>query len=249
MVMGAVGSAASAAGEALGLIKPDKAKLIIDKDDPNKPDVGPHEIEFMFNPTEYSITQPVTINPNNATSKPGGHPTYGGAGPMTVNMTLFLDDYSSAKGDVTPKITTLLNWTKPTKKSLGPPVAPCAPIVKFVWGGNPQLEAFKGFLSNVNVTYTVFRKDGRPVQAKVVISILGWQDPPTQTNPTSHAANSRRTHLTIEGDTLQSVAFGEFGKPIYWRAIAELNGIDDPLRVTPGTTLLIPSPADATRGS
>jgi nucleoid-associated protein YgaU len=53
----------------------------------------------------------------------------------------------------------------------------------------------------------------------------------------------------IEGDTLQSVAYTELGNPAYWRAIAELNGIDDPQRVTAGTTLLIPSVADAARGS
>jgi hypothetical protein len=247
MVMDAVGSAAS---DLLGLIKPDKAKLVLDKEDPGyEKGSGPDSVEFMFNPTEYTITQPVTINPNPATSTPGGKPTYGGAGPMTVGMTMFLDDYSSAKGDVTPKVTTLLDWTKPTKKSLGDPVAPCAPVLKFVWGGNPQLDSFRGFLSSVNVTYSVFRKDGRPVQAKVVITIQGWQEPPKKTNPTSHASNSRRTHTTIEGDTLQSIAYGEFGKPRYWRAIAELNGIDDPLRVAPGTTLLIPSVADAASGS
>jgi nucleoid-associated protein YgaU len=53
----------------------------------------------------------------------------------------------------------------------------------------------------------------------------------------------------IDGDTLQSVAYTELGNPAYWRAIADLNGIDDPQRVTAGTTLLIPSVADAARGS
>ncbi len=247
MVMDAVGSAASAIGEALGIIKPDKAKLVVVP--PNMPDSGPHEIEFMFNPTEYSIAQSVMVNVNRTASAAGGKPEYGGAGPMTVNMTLFLDDFASAKGDVTPKITTLLNWTKPTKSSMGPPPKPCAPLVKFVWGGNPQLSTFQGFLSSVNVTYTVFRKDGRPVQAKVVITIQGRQEPPKGPNPTSHATNSRRTHTTIEGDTLQSIAYRELGKATYWRSIAELNEIDDPLRLAPGTTLLIPTGADASRGS
>ncbi len=244
MVMDAVSSAAS---DVLGFLKPDKAKLVVVGD--NKPDKEPYEIEFMFNPTEYSITQPVTVNTNRTASTPGGTLEYGGAGPMTLNMTLFLDDYASLKGDVTPKITTLLSWTKPTTKSLGPPAAPKAPLVRFVWGGNPQLAKFKGFLSNVNVTYTVFRKDGRPVQAKVVIAIQGQQELPDGTNPTSRATNSRRTRTTIDGDSLQSVATSELGNPTYWRAIAELNGIDDPLRVAPGTTLLIPTVADAAEQS
>ena len=30
-----------------------------------------------------------------------------------------------------------------------------------------------------------------------------------------------------------------------WRAVAHANGIDDPLRIRSGTTLLLPSPEDA----
>jgi len=247
MVMAAVKAGAKEAGQALGIIKPDKAKLVVVE---NMPDTEPYELDFMFNPTEYSLTQPVTVTQNRTPASPGGKMQYGGAGPMTLNLTMFLDDFASMKGDVTPKVTTLLNWTKPTSKSLEPPRQPCAPVVRFVWGGNPQLATFKGFLSNVNVTYLIFRKDGRPVQAKVVITIQGQQERPKPTNPTSHAtSNSRRTHTTIAGDTLQSIAFGELGKATYWRAIAELNGIDDPLRLAPGVTLLIPSLADAARGS
>jgi Contractile injection system tube protein/LysM domain len=246
MVLDAVGSAASAVGEALGLIKPDKAKLIVVGD--NKPDTGPTEIVCMFNPTEYTLTQSVSVSRNTTPATAGGTPEFGGASPMSLSMSLFFDDFASAKGDVTPKITTLLSWTKPTKKSRDAG-RPCAPLVAFKWGGNPQLDSFRGFLTKVNVTYSIFRKDGTPVQAKVEIGIEGQHETTPGTNPTSHAVNSRRTHTMIEGDTLQSVAYDELANPAYWRAIAELNAIDDPFRLSPGTVLLIPSLADAVRGS
>jgi hypothetical protein len=246
MVLDAVGSAASAVGEALGLIKPDKAKLIVVGD--NKPDTGPTEIVCMFNPTEYTLTQSVSVSRNTTPATAGGTPEFGGASPMSLSMSLFFDDFASAKGDVTPKITALLSWMQPTKKSHDAG-RPCAPYVAFKWGGNPQLSSFRGFLNKVNVTYSIFRKDGTPVQAKAEIGIEGQYDPPAGTNPTSHAVNSRRTHTMIEGDTLQSVAYDELANPGYWRAIAELNGIDDPFRLSPGTVLLIPSLADAARGS
>jgi nucleoid-associated protein YgaU len=246
MVMDAVGSAASAIGEALGIIKPDKAKLVIVGS--NRPDKGPFEIECMFNPTEYSLSQTATVSNNTTPATAGGTPQYGGAGPMSLSMSLFFDDYAAAKGDVTPKITTLLSWTKPTQQSRDAGRA-CAPLVQFKWGGNPQLSTFNGFLTKVDVKYSIFRKDGTPVQATVGITIQGQEEEPAGTNPTSHSRNSRRTHTTVEGETLQSVAFDEIGKPSYWRAIAELNGIDDPLRVPPGTVLLIPGVADAARSS
>ena len=42
------------------------------------------------------------------------------------------------------------------------------------------------------------------------------------------------------GDTLHSVAYAEYGNPGFWRVLAEANGVDDPLRIAPGTALLIP---------
>jgi len=46
-----------------------------------------------------------------------------------------------------------------------------------------------------------------------------------------------------------NLAYKLLGKATYWRAIADLNEIDDPLRLEPGTVLLIPSRADAARHS
>ncbi len=247
MVMDELGSAASQVGQALGLVKPDKAKLVCQP--PNLPDgQGPHEIECMFNPTEYRLTQTLNVSRNQTPSKAGGTPQFSGTNAMTLTTQLFFDDFSSAKGDVTPKITTLLSWTHPTQRSKDQK-APCPPSVSFLWGGNKQLTKFSGFLKSVVVHYTVFRKDGTPVQAKVDITIEGQAEEFGKQNPTSHATHSRRVHTVIEGDTLQSVAYRELGKPAYWRAIAELNGIDDPLRVPAGTELLIPTRADAARSA
>lgn len=61
-------------------------------------------------------------------------------------------------------------------------------------------------------------------------------------NPTSGSYEVRRSHRTIAGDSLASVAFAEYGDPAAWRALAAFNGIDDPLRMPTGTLLLLPSP-------
>jgi nucleoid-associated protein YgaU len=245
MVMEAAGSAAKAAGEALGLIKPEKARLEVVGD--NKPS-GPEKIECMFNPTEYRLTQTLSVTRNRSPQRKAGVPEFTGTNAMTLTTQLFFDDFAAAKGDVTPKITTLLGWTKPTESSRRAK-KPCPPYVSFIWGGNKQLDTFRGFLKSVQVNYTIFRRDGTPVQAKVDIVIEGEQEPIEGQNPTSHAANSRKTHTVIEGETISSVAHSELGRPTYWRAIAELNGIDDPLRLPAGTVLLIPSLADAARNA
>ena len=77
---------------------------------------------------------------------------------MTLTMELLFDDFASAKGDVTPKITKL-PWQNPKDKQ--PP-----PLIKFQWG-NKQLENFTGVITQLTINYLVFRRDGTPIQAKV----------------------------------------------------------------------------------
>jgi nucleoid-associated protein YgaU len=68
-------------------------------------------------------------------------------------------------------------------------------------------------------------------------------------NPTSGALHTRRSHVLREGDSLHSVAYAEYGDPTLWRGLAAFNGIDDPLRVRAGQSLLIPTAAEAARMS
>ncbi|HEY4227331.1 MAG TPA: hypothetical protein VGM49_03260 [Candidatus Limnocylindrales bacterium] len=201
------------------------------------------EMTFMFNPTEYRISQGVnfTIPDRRLLSDPTLTGEYLGTRAMTVSMQLFFDDFASAKGDVTPKITKLLKWQQPQNNEGKPP-----PLVQFKWG-NAQLENFWGMITDLVISYTVFAKNGTPLQAKVDLTLLGADNLAPGSNPTSHAIDMRRVHTVVQGESIQSVAFEELGDPNYWRAIADVNDIDDPLRVRPGAALVIPSAADAAR--
>ena len=42
------------------------------------------------------------------------------------------------------------------------------------------------------------------------------------------------------GDSLHSIAQRVYGKPSLWRGLAQANDIDDPMRVPPGTSILVP---------
>jgi nucleoid-associated protein YgaU len=48
-------------------------------------------------------------------------------------------------------------------------------------------------------------------------------------------------HTLTDGDSLQSVAYKNYGDATRWRTIAEANGIDDPLTLRRGSQLSIPS--------
>jgi nucleoid-associated protein YgaU len=49
----------------------------------------------------------------------------------------------------------------------------------------------------------------------------------------------------VQGDTLTSVAQQEYGDPGLWRALADANGVDDPMRLPAGARLLVPPRARA----
>jgi nucleoid-associated protein YgaU len=226
------------------LLKPAKAKLVVI--DGNGPDED-KTLECMFNPTEYRLSQNVEVSRESVAARPGGKAQYVGTTALTLTMQLFFDDFASANGDVTPKISTLLKWQHPTSKSMDGK-RPVPPLIRFEWG-NTWLSTFQGVLTSVDVSYTLFRKDGTPIQAKVDITIEGAGKVVALPNPTSHAIDSRRVRILTEGDSLQSIAYQELGNATYWRAIAELNGIDDPLRLAAGRVVLIPTVADAARSA
>ena len=58
-------------------------------------------------------------------------------------------------------------------------------------------------------------------------------------NPTTRG-EVMRAHVVRDGDTLQSIAFSAYRDATRWRAIAEANDIDDPLRLERGQALAIP---------
>jgi nucleoid-associated protein YgaU len=95
----------------------------------------------------------------------------------------------------------------------------------------------------------MFRLDGTPVRAKVSISFEETPMSAAKQNPTSGGQPGRRTHLVTMGDSLASLAYREYGDPGLWRAIAAANGIDDPSRLHPGMSLLIPPLREAASSS
>jgi nucleoid-associated protein YgaU len=98
----------------------------------------------------------------------------------------------------------------------------------------------------VSVKYTLFTSGGLPVRATVSVTLEELAGDAPRQNPTSGGLVPQRVHTTVEGDSLQAIAYREYGNPARWRAVAEANGIDDPMRLRPGTVLLLPALAELT---
>jgi phage tail protein X len=134
----------------------------------------------------------------------------------------------------------------PTERSRASTTStPCAPWAVFRWGG---FHAFPAIVKNLNGKFTLFTPDGIPVRALCTVTLEEISGEVTAQNPTSGAKSATDLHVLVEGDTLASVSYKHYGNANMWRAIAEANDIDDPMRLPMGTALLVPALTEVRRG-
>jgi Contractile injection system tube protein len=193
-------------------------------------------VTFNYNPKELSFNKAAQWQrkPAKGATK-AATPEFQGPSPMTLSVELFLDGYEAGQ-DISDDIDTLYSCCGPMDNSIQAK-KPSPPWVVFGWGNNTQLTAI---VKSVAVKLTMFGADGTPLRATCTVSMEEVVPDSFAQNPTSGSPNTVRSHLLIEGDSLPSVAYKEYGNAGWWRPLAEANGIDDPLTLTPGIRLLVP---------
>jgi nucleoid-associated protein YgaU len=129
------------------------------------------------------------------------------------------------------------------ERLMSTPVYYRLPVLLFMWGvGGPLGGGTKVNLEKVDVDYQRFDWTGVPVWAKVTLTLVEYSAPLANTNPTSAGVPGRSKHVLTQGENVVQVATGAYGSPDAWRTVAEANGLDDPLRLKPGRTLVLPAP-------
>lgn len=216
--------------------------VLAEKADPSR------ELRFHYNPTTIAFSRQVQYNrqPRQANDPPV---QFTGAGPTSLTLQVFLDAAGRREPpSVQPEIDLLVFWTTVpdvTEPGDGPPK------VAFTWGSlavNGE-QTLTGHVSQLKVTIERFDREGRPLRAVADLTLVSAHAEPQRTNPTSGAERSRRRHVLRRGETLASVAWSRLGDAGAWRAVAELNGIDDPTRLHTGRELLLPdAPERGARG-
>jgi len=222
---GGPGQSAGETSGSSGSLERSKAKLI---ETPQK------TVEFPTDPKNLRIVRGaryLTV-PHAMGAKPAGHGRneYRGTEAATLSADLELHTTDANKA-IDKQLTLLENWTRPSEPGKPPPQ------LTLKWC---ELK-FTGYLRQVSVAISRFEQStAKPSHATVAIVLQEEANAPPKQNPTSGGIAGNRAHLLAEGDSLQSVAFREYGDATRWRALAAANGIDDPLRVAPGTRLLLP---------
>ncbi|MGB3764869.1 MAG: peptidase M23 [Ornithinimicrobium sp.] len=198
-------------------------------------------IEFQFNPKEVTIAKAAKWERDTSKkAKKAGLPEFKGAEPCKLTLEMFFDATATHDGSVVAAVERLFSCCTPTEESASKD-KPTPPLVMLKWGA---ISSFPAFVTSVSAKYTLFSAEGMPIRAVCSVSLEEMPDEAWRQNPTSGGLSARRAHQVIDGDTLAAIAYTEYGDPARWRDVAAYNGIDDPLRVPPGTTLLLPAPED-----
>lgn len=212
---------------------------------------GPAQyVEFSYNPTEVVVKKTSSWKPTpTAANAEAPNNEFKGTGQRIITMTALFDDNPTIPGGpkVLQRIEMLMSWTNPTLESrnLVDP-APSPPQLLLEWGQG-LAGPTKFYLTEVTATYTMFTPEGAPIRATAALTLGSIATEVPAQNPTSGSEPGTRAVQPVGGDSLASIAYDQYGDAALWRALAEANGIDDPFRMAPGGTLLVPPTPTARR--
>jgi len=208
------------------------------KDGGTTPGPERDRVDFQFNPKELALTKSAKWKRDaQRNAAKSAVPQFTGSDPVKLTVEMFFDATDTMDSTVVHRVEALFAACVPTEESRqGKKASP--PWVIFHWGG---LTSFPAFVSSVTAKYTLFTPSGTPVRAVCTVALEEISGEQGGQNPTSGALAARDAHVVVAGDTLHSVAYRAYGDPGRWRSIADANGIDDPMRLRPGTRLLLPA--------
>ncbi len=194
-------------------------------------------IAAMFNPSRLSLSTVVRWGEQKAAKCNTPEQQFLGSDPSPLTLELFFDTYDSLevnKSDVRKYTKQLFALTLAQGAKKRPPV--CRLVWKEVF--------FIGVLTQLDRQYTMFLEDGKPVRATAKCTFMRWktkeEDSYEQNLPPD---NVSKVSLVKPGDTLSSIAAKEYGDSNKWREIANANGIENPLTLSPGKSLVLPAAA------
>lgn len=186
--------------------------------------------DLPFNPSEYTETLTNQYKNKELVGLKNAIKQFESAqeGDLTLNL---LFDTTATGTDVRDQLFNLTTISKIDRELHAP--APC----RFIWGSL----VFQGVVTKYSRQFIYFYNDGTPARARVTLQLKPYKSTEEIARETKlNSSDVTKYHLLKEGESLFSLAHTEYEDPTAWREIAEANEIDDPLRVDPGSALILP---------
>lgn len=197
------------------------------------------KLEFLFNPTKYSVTKQNTWTPRENVGADVSPLEFGGGQPKSLSIQLFFDTYEEGKDvrDYTGVLEKMMQIDESLRQGESDRGRPS--YCRLCWG---KMFSFICVIQRLKVDYTLFLPDGTPVRATADLTLKQTVDENEQPpqNPTSGGLPGNRVWVVKPRETLDWIAYKTLGSSFRWRIIAQTNNLLDPLALTPGQRLTIP---------
>ncbi|MGX7681847.1 CIS tube protein [Jatrophihabitans sp. DSM 45814] len=202
---------------------------------------GGERVPCLFNPESISVGRRNNWAGNPMPGKGVPKLRYSGADSGWMRLDLMFDttDVGTAVTRYTGKILGLMDvdpslaGTDESTNNARPPT------VTFHWG---DLHSFTCVVTDLGLTFTYFSSAGVPLRAQMKLELRQYE--PSKAfgpqNPTSGTPKPHRVHRIQPGETLDRISARYYGDSTRWRALAVVNGIEDPLSLRPGSLLSVP---------
>jgi hypothetical protein len=194
-------------------------------------------IKCMFRPKEYTFTKQNSWKSEEVIGENVPKLQFSGGGSTSLQMELFFDTYETGE-DVrkyTDKIWKLM-MINPRTRDKGHKGQPYR--CEFRWG---ETWSFQAVITDLTQKFTLFKSDGTPLRSTMNVSFMQTAEAgkyPGQ-NPTTVSVSGYKTRKVRQGETIDWIAYDEYGDSALWRFLANTNNLENPLRLEVGQILAI----------
>lgn len=216
---------------------------------------GEGEFEAMFNPGSFKQSFAFEWGGRRALNTSGEQLCYKRSRPQQLSLTLLLDgtgvlDDMDLLGllaePVEEKVQQFLKVAFTYNGTIHEPN-----YLRVEWGSlSSEREGASGFdcrLSKVDVRYTTFGRDGKPLRAELDVTFIGEKETEIRLKEEGKSSpDLTHRRLVRSGDTLPLLTREIYGSAQHHLAVARYNGLDDIRLLEPGRTLLFPPLATLT---
>jgi hypothetical protein len=203
----------------------------------------------QVNPESYTVNHVIQVNQQQASGTSGSQPRYENSPPQNMDFEFLLDATGVLSGDGMPAansivtgvttITSIDDAVTKLKKVVYDFVSEThePPYVKVFWG----TFLFKCRLTNLSITYKLFKPDGTPIRASAKCSFTEVVED-NQRTATEAAESPDLTHIRLvkQGDTLPFMCYTIYGDEHLYLEVAKANQLTNYRDLKAGQELFFP---------
>ncbi|MBA4408108.1 MAG: hypothetical protein C0397_01635 [Odoribacter sp.] len=216
-----------------------KLKIKAYRDERFTQEVANGEFNTLLNPEKYLVKYQIEQNQSQAQGTSSAAPRFNKALPEDLDLEFIFDrsgvikGYEDESGDGI--IDDVDNFRKVILDYNGDEHKPNYLVIS--WGAL----LFKGSLSQMEITFKLFKPDGTPIRASARARFKGFiEDDLRIARENNNSPDLTHVRIINEGDTLPLMTFRIYGDPKYYLEVAKANKLVNFRKLSPGQQIYFP---------